>query len=104
MKRFVICAAMITAAMFLSGCRRSEAPVMFHAQGQPRTLGEWHVLASDGEHLRLNPGVEPYALNTALFSDYAHKLRTIWMPPRGCWAGPSARTKHATAWTWRTCA
>ena len=81
MKRFVICAAMITAAMFLSGCRRSEAPVMFHAQGQPETLGEWHVLASDGEHLRLNPGVEPYALNTALFSDYAHKLRTIWMPP-----------------------
>ena len=25
-------------------------------------------------------GVTPYALNSALFTDYAHKLRTVWMP------------------------
>ncbi|WP_342316066.1 SO2930 family diheme c-type cytochrome [Lysobacter sp. FW306-1B-D06B] len=81
MKRFVIQAAVLVAAMSLIGCKRSEAPVQFHAQGQPATLSEWHVLAADGKRLRLNAGVEPYALNTALFSDYAHKLRTIWMPP-----------------------
>lgn len=23
----------------------------------------------------------PYALNTPLFSDYAHKFRTLWLPP-----------------------
>jgi len=33
-----------------------------------------------GDHLTLNDGVVPYDLNTPLFSDYAHKLRTIWMP------------------------
>ena len=81
MKRFVICAAIVAAAMSFIGCQRSQAPVLFHPQGQPQTLGEWHVLSSDGTRLTLNQGVEPYALNTALFSDYAHKLRTIWMPP-----------------------
>lgn len=80
MKRFLICAALLVAAMSMIGCARDEAPVQFHAQGQPQSLDEWHVLASDGKRLRLNQGVEPYALNTALFSDYAHKLRTIWMP------------------------
>ena len=80
MKQFVTCAALLVAAMFLGGCQRSEAPVLFHPQGQPQTLGEWHVLSSDGKQLTLNHGVEPYALNSALFSDYAHKLRTIWMP------------------------
>lgn len=81
MKRtFVIGAALALAAMSLVGCKRSAAPVEFHAQGQPEKLSDWHVVESDGEHLRLNRGVEPYALNTALFSDYAHKLRTIWMP------------------------
>ena len=30
--------------------------------------------------LELNAGVQPYDLNTPLFSDSAHKLRTIWMP------------------------
>ena len=32
------------------------------------------------------PGVEPYTLNTPLFSDYAEKYRFAWMPP-----GTSAR-------------
>jgi uncharacterized repeat protein (TIGR03806 family) len=80
MKQFVICAALLAAAMSMTGCTRGDAPVQFHAQGQPQSLGEWHVLTSDGKRLRFNQGVEPYALNTALFSDYAHKLRTIWMP------------------------
>lgn len=78
--RFAFAAALL-AAMSLAGCKRGAEPVRFHAQGQPQSLGEWHVVESDGQRLRLNQGVEPYALNTALFSDYAHKLRTIWMPP-----------------------
>jgi hypothetical protein len=28
----------------------------------------------------LNERVVPYDLNTPLFTDYAHKLRTVWMP------------------------
>ncbi len=34
---------------------------------------------ADGQ-LLLGEEVEPYDLNTALFTDYAQKLRTIWMP------------------------
>lgn len=79
--RFVFAAALLMAAMSQTGCKRAAEPVQFHAQGQPESLSQWHVVESDGKRLRLNRDVEPYALNTALFSDYAHKLRTIWMPP-----------------------
>jgi uncharacterized repeat protein (TIGR03806 family) len=93
MKRFVLIAAML-ATLSMAGCREASAPppVSFHAQGLPERLSEWHVLMADGERLRLNAGVEPYALNTALFSDYAHKLRTIWLP-----SGTKARYDAAEA-------
>ena len=82
MKWSVALGAAALVLISFTACKRTSepAPVAFHAQGLPERLSDWHVLISDGEHLRLNRGVEPYALNTALFSDYAHKLRTIWMP------------------------
>lgn len=55
--------------------------VVFHAEGKPETLGSWNVLQIRNGRLRPGARVEPYALNTALFTDYAHKYRTIWMPP-----------------------
>ncbi|WP_374562215.1 SO2930 family diheme c-type cytochrome [Ideonella sp.] len=64
----------------LAGCQRAPAPVNFVADGKPATLAEWHVVESDGKRLTLNTGVLPYDLNTPLFSDHAHKLRTVWMP------------------------
>jgi uncharacterized repeat protein (TIGR03806 family) len=76
----------LLATLGITGCERqaaAPAPVTFHAQGLPEHLSDWHVVVSDGEHLRLNTGMEPYALNSALFSDYAHKLRAIWMPTGG---------------------
>lgn len=56
------------------------ARVHFFAEGQPKSLDEWGVLRIEDGKLRLNQGVVPYDLNTPLFSDYAHKLRTVWMP------------------------
>ena len=35
---------------------------------------------ADGQTLSLSPKVLPYSLNTPLFSDYAHKFRTLWLP------------------------
>lgn len=64
----------------LGACARQAPPVAFHADGMPGKLSDWSVVVSDGATLRLNAGVVPYDLNSALFSDYAHKLRTIWMP------------------------
>jgi uncharacterized repeat protein (TIGR03806 family) len=42
----------------------------------------------------LNEGVVPYDLNTPLFSDYAHKLRTVWMP-KGKSASYAAQSSFA---------
>ena len=74
---------LLTAALVLasSGCSGDGAPVQFIAEGKPARLSEWHVLSVRDGRLQLNRGVVPYDLNTPLFSDYAHKLRTVWMPP-----------------------
>ncbi len=57
------------------------AGVVIHAAAQaPTKLSAWNYLLSDGQALRLQQGVVPYALNTALFSDYSHKFRTLWLP------------------------
>jgi len=74
-------AALIAAMLLLGGCQRGSEQPVFHAEGRPEHLSDWHVLRVEGGHLRWNAGVEPYALNTTLFSDYAHKLRTLWLPP-----------------------
>ena len=70
---------MIGVLLALVGCSGKPA-VHFFDEGQPATLDQWHVLRVEGGKLRLNDGVAPYDLNTPLFSDYAHKLRTVWMP------------------------
>jgi uncharacterized repeat protein (TIGR03806 family) len=67
-------------ALLLVACLRTAQPVHFFASGRPAKLSDWQVVYKDGGDLALNDGVVPYDLNTPLFSDYAHKLRTIWMP------------------------
>jgi uncharacterized repeat protein (TIGR03806 family) len=74
-------AALVLLAALLTSCARTTPPVQFFADGMPATLSDWHLLISDGRTLSLNARVLPYDLNTPLFSDYAHKLRTVWMPP-----------------------
>lgn len=69
----------VMACLVLPACRPTQR-VHFFAEGQPATLAEWGVLKIEDGRLRLNEGVVPYDLNTPLFSDYAHKLRTVWMP------------------------
>ncbi len=78
-------------ALLAAGCG-GHAPVTFIGEGQPTRLDDWHVLRIDDGRLVLNEGVVPYDLNTPLFSDYAHKLRTIWMPK-----GTSAQYRADTA-------
>lgn len=82
-----IFAAAFFLAAALSGCDAPRQQVtLYERDAVPERLSDWHVVeAIDGE-LSLNEGVTPYDLNTALFTDYAHKLRTVWMP-----AGSSAK-------------
>ncbi len=46
----------------------------------PDQLSAWNQLETREGRLVLADGVTPYTLNSPLFSDYAHKLRTVWIP------------------------
>jgi uncharacterized repeat protein (TIGR03806 family) len=71
---------LLSAAVFLAGCARAPQPVHFFAEGRPAKLSDWHLVEARDGRLATNDGVVPYDLNTPLFSDYAHKFRTVWMP------------------------
>ncbi|MEQ8404014.1 MAG: SO2930 family diheme c-type cytochrome [Oceanicaulis sp.] len=70
-----------------SGAAPAPPAPRFIAAGRPDLLSDWGQLAAGGGALVLGEGVTPYDLNTALFSDYALKLRTVWTPDG---AGPAA--------------
>ena len=73
--------AALVALGFLAGCAKApQPPVHFFAEGKPAKLSDWHLVEARGGRLVANAGVVPYDLNAPLFSDYAHKFRTVWMP------------------------
>ncbi len=75
------CAA-IALAMLVAACGPAERAVVFHAADAiPERLSDWGVVYTERGRLELSTGVVPYELNTPLFSDYALKLRTVWLPP-----------------------
>ncbi len=65
----------------LSGCSPGRSEATFHSDDNPAALSAWGIFDVSGGALELSPGVVPYDLNSPLFTDYAHKLRTIWVPP-----------------------
>ena len=66
---------------FLLGCSRQAPPVVvFPADQTPEQLSAWGVVLSDGDYFELNENVLPYDLNTPLFTDYALKMRAVWIP------------------------
>ena len=65
----------------LAACGQASRPVVVHAADQvPERLSDWGVVLADGRYFELNDGVTPYGLNTPLFTDYALKMRTVWIP------------------------
>ena len=80
-------AAIAALAVVFGSCSQAPTPVTLHpADAPPALLSEWGIVFADGREFVLNEGVAPYDLNTPLFTDYALKLRTVWIPP-----GSSAR-------------
>jgi uncharacterized repeat protein (TIGR03806 family) len=72
-------AVLLLAAM--AGCSRGPE-VQFHdADHYPQRLSDWGILVREGDGYRLGNGVEPYDINSALFTDHALKLRTVYLPP-----------------------
>jgi len=76
-----------------SGIAPEPPAPRFIDAGRPDLLSDWGQLAAGGGSLVLGAGVTPYDLNTALFSDYALKLRTVWIPGE---AGPAAYDARET--------
>lgn len=66
-------------AGFLSACSDAPKPT-FHAEGKPKLLSEWGQVAVSDDALLVARQAFPYELSTPLFSDYALKLRTVWLP------------------------
>ena len=75
------------ALLICTGACAEPPSVHRHAAGDyPDRLSAWGVVQKRGGRLVLGQDVIAYDINTELFSDYALKLRTLWMP-----AGTSAR-------------
>lgn len=64
----------------LAACSPSSQSPVFHAVENPVHLSDWNLLPIKNGTLHLGERVTPYDLNTPLFTDYAHKLRTVWLP------------------------
>ena len=75
---FKLCGALLVSTL-LAACGPSE--VTFHtADDYPERLSDWGIVSLEGERLRVSDQTLVYELNTALFSDYALKLRTLYLP------------------------
>ena len=70
----------LLAALALSACERDVRAPVFFEDGYPPRLSDWRILSVDGDRLTPAQGSTPYDLATPLFSDYALKYRTVWMP------------------------
>jgi uncharacterized repeat protein (TIGR03806 family) len=77
-------AGIVAAVSFWLGftaTRPARAPTPhFSTEGYPAALSDWGMVAAARGRLMLGEGVVPYDLATPLFSDYAGKLRAIYVP------------------------
>ncbi len=72
----------VALAGLLGACGGGESGVrFFEPDAYPQRLSEWGLIDVSATHFELAEGVEPYDLNAPLFTDYAQKLRAIYLPP-----------------------
>lgn len=70
----------ITAVLsaLLTACTAAPNPAYFEDEN-PQKLSDWGQVTLQNEALKLSDDVTAYDLNTPLFTDYAGKLRTVWI-------------------------
>jgi len=72
-------AVLLVLIALVTGCGPQD--VTHHAENRiPDDLAEWGIVDTDGDRLVWSDQVQVYDLNTPLFTDYAHKLRTVYVP------------------------
>lgn len=67
-------------SMLAGGCTPTPDVRFFQAGQHPDRLSAWGLMTLHGNKLVLATTTDAYELNTALFSDYALKLRTLYLP------------------------
>ncbi|MEZ5559102.1 MAG: SO2930 family diheme c-type cytochrome [Pseudomonadales bacterium] len=65
----------------LTACQRPQTVAFHDADAYPEQLSGWGVIRKHNGALALGEGVVAYDINTPLFTDYALKLRTVYLPP-----------------------
>lgn len=78
--RLIATLAALLAAALLGACQGPPSVQVPSPDAYPQRLSEWGLLQRRGDALVLGRGVTPYDVNTPLFSDYALKLRTYYLP------------------------
>jgi uncharacterized repeat protein (TIGR03806 family) len=68
-------------AVCVAACAKAPEVRTFAPADYPERLSEWGIVTARGNALVMGADVLPYDLATPLFTDFAHKLRTVWMPP-----------------------
>lgn len=67
--------------LFVAGCLQGGRDrVTFIASGNPEKLSDWGLFTLANGRIVPHQGMVTYELNSPLFSDYAQKWRTVWMP------------------------
>ena len=80
-RKLCLLSALLSASLALPGCDQSEPGVQyFDPAAYPERLSQWHLLKMTEDALVFSAEAVIYDLNTPLFSDYAQKLRTVWLP------------------------
>ncbi len=72
--------AIVAVVVALAGCSNHRGVKAHLDDHYPEKLSEWQLFTGAQRELKPNAGVIPYDVNTALFSNNASKLRTVWMP------------------------
>ena len=72
--------AVALAVLLLAGCANRPDQVTFHATDNPESLADWGLFTVKEGRITPHQGMVTYELQTPLFSDYAQKWRTVWMP------------------------
>jgi len=70
----------ILSAFLLLAVSCSESPPVFHDTERPLRLSDWQLFALSSSELVPVESTVVFRPRNPLFTDYAHKLRTLWIP------------------------
>ena len=64
--------------LLISAC--TDSSPVFHETERPLRLSDWQLFSVDASELAPSESNVVFRPNNPLFTDYAHKLRTLWIP------------------------